>query len=204
MVSWQGLPCRWPGAGFKGGAMWSLPNLLTLSRILAVPLLALLIAWPGWPLGYALGFALYCLMGVTDFFDGYLARAQASVSPLGTFLDPIADKIMVAAVLVLLVAAGRIAGVHVAAALAIVLREIGVSGLREFLAGRQVAVPVSRLAKWKTTLQLVALGALILAGALPGVPWVATAGLAALWGAALLTLLTGWDYLRAALPEMQA
>jgi CDP-diacylglycerol--glycerol-3-phosphate 3-phosphatidyltransferase/cardiolipin synthase len=97
---------------------------------------------------------------------------------------------------------GDISGWHVIAALIILLREIAVSGLREFLAGLRVSVPVSQLAKWKTTLQLVALGALILAGALPRWPWVGEAGLAALWGAAVLTLITGWDYLRVGIRHM--
>ena len=182
--------------------MWTLPNLLTLSRIIAVPLLVGLLWWPGWQLGYALAFALYCLMGITDYFDGYLARAQGAVSKLGVFLDPIADKIMVAAVVLMLVATRDISGWSLIAGIIILLREIAVSGLREFLAQLQVSVPVSKLAKWKTTLQLVALGGLILAGALPGWPWLQTAALASLWGAAALTMITGWDYLRVGLKHM--
>ena len=187
--------------------MLTLPNLLTLSRIVTVPLLVACLWWPAWELGYALGFALYCLMGVTDYFDGYLARAQGTVSKLGQFLDPIADKIMVAAVILMLVGTrfedrAIITGVHLIAAMVILLREIAVSGLREFLGGIQVSVPVSRLAKWKTTLQLVALGALILAGALPALAWIKLTGLVALWGAAVLTLVTGWDYLRVGLRHM--
>jgi CDP-diacylglycerol--glycerol-3-phosphate 3-phosphatidyltransferase/cardiolipin synthase len=188
--------------------MLSLPNLLTMSRIFAVPLLVMLL-WPvgGW-FDYALAFVLYCLMGITDYFDGYLARAKGTVSRLGVFLDPIADKIMVAAVIVMLVTTEVrpgvevIGGLHVVAALIILIREIAVSGLREFLAGLQVSVPVSRLAKWKTAFQLVALGALILAGAVPHWPWVHQVGLASLWAAAVLTLITGWDYLRAGLRHM--
>ncbi len=182
--------------------MLSLPNLLTLSRIVAVPLLVGFLWWPGWAAGYAIAFALYCLMGITDYFDGYLARSNGTVSKLGIFLDPIADKIMVAAVILILVGTRDIAGIHVVAALVILLREIAVSGLREFLAQLQVSVPVSQLAKWKTTLQLVALGGLILAGALPHVAWVQAVGIAALWGAAALTLVTGWDYLRVGLKHM--
>ena len=196
--------------------MMSLPNILTLSRILAVPLLAFLLWWPGWAFGYLLAFALYCLMGITDYFDGYLARSSGAVSRLGIFLDPIADKIMVAAVILVLTAQGWLRGpvagdAHVIAGLVILLREIAVSGLREFLAGIQVSVPVTRLAKWKTTLQMVALGALILAGGLPG--WVVEAGgrvfnvphmtgIVSLWAAAVLTLVTGWDYLRVGLQHM--
>jgi CDP-diacylglycerol--glycerol-3-phosphate 3-phosphatidyltransferase/cardiolipin synthase len=182
--------------------MLTVPNVLTLSRIFAIPLLAALLWWPSWPLGYAIAFALYCLMGLTDYFDGYLARAQGAVSKLGIFLDPIADKIMVAAVILMLTHTRDIDGANVIAALIILLREIAVSGLREFLGGLQVSVPVSKLAKWKTTFQLVALGALILAGALPRWPWVHDLGIVSLWVAAGLTLVTGWDYLRVGLKHM--
>ena len=182
--------------------MLTLPNLLTLSRIVTVPLLVWALWWPQWELGYAIGFAIYCLMGVTDYFDGYLARAQGAVSKLGIFLDPIADKIMVAAVLLMLVATRDIADLNLIAAIVILIREIAVSGLREFLGSLQVSVPVSRLAKWKTTFQMVALGALILGGALPGWAWIHQLGLVSLWAAALLTLVTGWDYLRVGLRHM--
>jgi CDP-diacylglycerol--glycerol-3-phosphate 3-phosphatidyltransferase/cardiolipin synthase len=189
--------------------MLSLPNLLTLSRILAVPILLFLL-WPGVvegghqpkPIDYAFAFGLYCLMGITDYFDGYVARARGTVSRLGIFLDPIADKIMIAAVILLLVFTRDIAGYHVVAALIILLREIIVSGLREFLATLQVSMPVTRLAKWKTAFQLIAFGALIFAGALPAIAWIKTVGLASLWGAAVLTLITGWDYLRVGLKHM--
>ncbi|HTN15423.1 MAG TPA: CDP-diacylglycerol--glycerol-3-phosphate 3-phosphatidyltransferase [Sphingomonadaceae bacterium] len=187
--------------------MLSLPNLLTLSRIVALPLLAFLLWWPGWATGYGLAFVLYCLMGITDYFDGYLARSSGTVSRLGIFLDPIADKIMVAVVILVLAAQGRLRGeylgdFHVIAGLIILVREIAVSGLREFLGGLQVSVPVSKLAKWKTTFQLVALGALILAGAVPGEPWVHLVGLISLWGAAILTVVTGWGYLRVGIRHM--
>ena len=196
--------------------MLTLPNILTLSRIFAVPLLGFLLWWPDWRLGYGLAFGLYSLMGITDYFDGYLARSSGAVSKLGVFLDPIADKIMIAAVILVLTAQGVLRGpfvgdAHVIAGLIILVREIAVSGLREFLGGLQVSIPVSKLAKWKTTFQIIALGALILGGALPGwnvsiggiaanVPH--TVGLATLWAAAILTLVTGWDYLRVGLKHM--
>lgn len=190
--------------------MLTLPNILTLSRIFAVPLLAFLLWRVDWTTGYALAFAMYCLMGVTDYFDGYLARAQGTVSKLGVFLDPIADKIMIAAVILILTGKGMIEGIHVIAALIILLREIAVSGLREFLAGLRVSIPVSQLAKWKTTFQLVAFGALVLMGGAPdfAVPftggWLTpeSVGLTTLWAAAALTLVTGWDYLRVGLKHM--
>jgi CDP-diacylglycerol--glycerol-3-phosphate 3-phosphatidyltransferase len=187
--------------------MLTLPNLLTLSRILAVPILVFLL-WKPAPWDYLITFVLYCLVGITDYFDGYLARAQGQISRLGQFLDPIADKIMVAAVIVMLASTRKaveepeIHGLHIIPALIILLREITVSGLREFLASLQVSIPVSALAKWKTTLQLIALGALILGGALHEHPWVHNVGLASLWAAAALTLVTGYDYLRIGLRHM--
>ncbi len=182
--------------------MLTLPNILTLSRIFAVPLLVALIWWPEWHTGYLIGWVVYSLMGITDFFDGYLARSQNSVSKLGQFLDPIADKIMIAAVILILVANKDIRGLDVIAALVILLREIAVSGLREFLAGLRVSVPVSQLAKWKTTLQIIALGALILANGTPDWALPYQVGIVSLWGAAVLTLITGWDYLRVGLKHM--
>jgi CDP-diacylglycerol--glycerol-3-phosphate 3-phosphatidyltransferase len=187
--------------------MLSLPNLLTLSRILAVPILVFLL-WRPSPVDYAVTFVLYCVVGITDYLDGYLARAQGLTSRLGQFLDPIADKIMVAAVLIMLISSRKanpvpeIASLNIIAALVILLREIIVSGLREYLAGLQVSVPVSALAKWKTTAQLVSLGALILGGAVPEIPWVHDVGIICLWIAAALTLISGYDYLRTGLKHM--
>jgi cardiolipin synthase len=187
--------------------MLSIPNLLTLSRIFAVPILVFLL-WRPTPVDYAITFVLYCLVAITDYFDGYVARTQGQISRLGQFLDPIADKIMVGAVLIMLISSRKanpvpeIEGLHIIAALIILLREIIVSGLREFLAELKVEVKVSRLAKWKTTFQLVALGALILGGAVPAQDWVHDVGIVSLWAAAALTLITGWDYLRVGLKHM--
>jgi len=172
-----------------------------------VPILVFLL-WRPSPIDYAITFALYCIVGITDYLDGYLARAWGSISKLGQFLDPIADKIMVAAVLIMLISSRKenpvpeIAGLNIIAGLIILLREIIVSGLREYLAGLQVSVPVSALAKWKTTVQLFSLGALILGGALPQMPWVHEVGIACLWAAAALTLLTGYSYLRTGVRHM--
>ena len=188
--------------------MLTLPNLLTLSRILAVPILVFLL-WRPTPIDYAITFILYCIVGVTDYFDGYLARAQGQISRLGQFLDPIADKIMVAAVILMLAASRKANGEppiiqdwNVIPAMVILLREIIVSGLREFLAPLNVGVPVTALAKWKTTFQLVALGALILGGAFPAQGWVHDTGVVSLWAAAALTMVTGYDYLRIGLRHM--
>jgi cardiolipin synthase (CMP-forming) len=182
----------------------SLPNLLTLSRIFAVPLLVALM-WGHGHWEWLAAFALFCVAGLTDYLDGYLARAHGTVSKIGVFLDPIADKIMVAAVIVMLIHSGLVHGLAVIAALIILLREIIVSGLREYLASLQVSLPVSRLAKWKTAFQMIALGALVLAGATPGLlPWLPALdiGIASLWIAAGLTLVTGYDYLRVGLKHM--
>jgi len=181
--------------------MLTLPNVLTLARVVMVPPLVALLWNPNWHVGYLLGFALYVLLGVTDYADGYFARAWGIVSKFGTFLDPIADKIMVASVIVVLVAARVIGGWAVVAALVILLREIAVSGLREFLGGANVTLPVSQLAKWKTAAQMMALGALILGNGLDS-DRVILVGLGCLWLAAALTLVTGWDYLRVGLRHM--
>jgi CDP-diacylglycerol--glycerol-3-phosphate 3-phosphatidyltransferase len=182
----------------------SLPNLLTLSRIFAVPLLVILLWDAEWP-GYLAAFIVFSVAGLTDYLDGYLARANGTVSKLGVFLDPVADKIMVAATIVMLVHTGAIHGWAVIPALIILLREITVSGLREYLAGLQVSLPVSQLAKWKTTFQMLSLGALILAGfTVVKLPWLPAheVGMISLWLAAGLTLITGYDYLRVGLKHM--
>jgi cardiolipin synthase (CMP-forming) len=137
---------------------------------------------------------------VTDWFDGYFARRYHQISRFGRFLDPIADKLLVAAALVMLVEHHRLEGIHVLAALIILAREILVSGLREFLAELRVSVPVSHLAKWKTGSQMVAIAVLLLGDAVP--TWVTEVGLALIWVAAVLTLITGYDYLRMGLRHM--
>ena len=176
-----------------------LPNLLTLSRILVIPALVgafhLRAPWSDWaPL------TLFLLASVTDWLDGYVARSWNQLSSLGRFLDPIADKLLIATTILMLVALDRIAGWTVLAALVILLREILVSGLREFLAEVRVGVPVTTLAKWKTAIQMVALAFLLSGEAgdalLPGAATATGAGVAGLWLAAGLTLYTGWDYLR--------
>lgn len=177
---------------------FNLPNVLTYGRVFAVPLVVVCMFWPEefWMRWAA--FAVFTAAGVTDFFDGYLARAWSQQSTLGRMLDPIADKLLVAAALLMLVADRTIHSWTIWAAIVILSREILVSGLREYLAELRVSVPVSTVAKWKTTLQLVALGFLIVGPAgeslLPGT---VTIGLSLLWISALLTLYTGYDYFRA-------
>ena len=180
----------------------SLPNLLTYGRIAAVPLVAVcLYLDPLWLRWVAL--FVFVSAGVSDFFDGYLARRWAQQSALGRMLDPIADKLLVGGTLLMLAAKGDIAGLSLWAALVILSREILVSGLREFLAELRVSVPVTRLAKWKTTAQLVAVGFLVAGPAGDRVlPITTDTGLALLWASALLTLYTGYDYFRAGLKHV--
>ena len=175
---------------------WSLPNLLTYGRMLAVPLVVACLYRPQLDAMRWTAFGLYAAAAITDFFDGYLARAWSQQSSLGRMLDPIADKLLVAAVLFMLVNDRTLSGLHVVAAIVILCREILVSGLREFLAELKVSLPVSRVAKWKTTAQLIALGFLICGPAGDRiVPGTTATGLALLWIAAVLTIYTGWDYL---------
>jgi len=182
--------------------MFKLPNLLTFSRIGVIPLLVAAF-YLGAPLGNIVACALFALAAVTDYLDGYLARAWSQQSNLGRFLDPVADKLMVAAAILMMVATGMISDWSILAALVILCREILVSGLREFLAELRVGLPVSKLAKWKTAIQMVAITLLLLGDAGPSWLPVVALGDIALWIAAVLTLITGYDYLRAGLRHMR-
>lgn len=185
----------------------SLPNILTYGRIIAVPLVVLCFFVEGrlqssdtsrWA-----ALIIFAIASITDFFDGYLARIWQQTSTIGRMLDPIADKLLVSACLLLLAADGTIAGWTLWAAIIILCREILVSGLREYLAELKVSVPVSRLAKWKTTAQMVAL-AFLLAGPAGEkiLPYTTEIGILLLWISAILTLYTGWDYFRAGLKHV--
>jgi cardiolipin synthase len=182
----------------------NLPNILTFSRILAIPVLIGLLLFVEDPLGSWLAFSAYTIACVTDFFDGYLARAWHLQSAFGRFLDPIADKLLIASVLLVLVGIDRISGLTVLAAAVILCREILVSGLREFLAEVPVRVPVTTMAKWKTTMQMLALGFLLVGPVGPDFGPLTTTkvGIWGIWGAALLTLVTGYDYLIAGLKHI--
>ncbi|MGH6859319.1 MAG: CDP-diacylglycerol--glycerol-3-phosphate 3-phosphatidyltransferase [Phyllobacterium sp.] len=186
---------------------YSLPNILTYARIVAVPMVVVCFFLEGslqssdaarWG-----ALAIFIIASITDFFDGYLARIWQQTSTIGRMLDPIADKLLVSACLLLLAADGTIAGWTLWAAIIILCREILVSGLREYLAELKVSVPVSRLAKWKTTIQMVAI-AFLLAGPAGDkiVPVITVLGIVLLWIAALITLYTGWDYFRAGLKHV--
>ena len=180
-----------------------LPNLLTLSRIAAIPLLVGLVALR-FPLADLIACILFSVAAITDYFDGKLARSRRQQSDLGRMLDPIADKLLVAATLMMLVGLGRLSSLGLYPAIVIMLREILVSGLREYLAGIRIGLPVTRLAKWKTGFQMGALGTLLAgdtSARLVGLGFVPVTaiGEAMLWIAAVLTLVTGWDYLMAGL-----
>ncbi len=176
----------------------SLPNLLTLSRIGAIPAIVALFWVDGDTARWAM-LGVYTLACVTDFFDGYFARTMKIHSNLGQFLDPVADKLLVGALIFMLVAFDRLSGLAILPGLIILCREILVSGLREFLADLRVGVPVSKLAKWKTTIQMLTLGFLIMGDASPDAIPSVLIGDIGIWMAAALTLITGYDYLRAGL-----
>jgi cardiolipin synthase len=199
----------------RASRVLALPNLLTYGRVIAVPALVLSYYLQGY-VGHWLSLAIFVAASVTDFLDGYLARVWKLQSAIGRLLDPIADKLLVATALMLLVSDRTIGGWSLLAALIILTREIFVSGLREFLAGLRVSVPVSRLAKWKTTMQMVAIGLLLVGSAgnrvFPDVTWltpigtylgpITYLGLTLLWISALVTLYTGYDYFRAGLRHL--
>ncbi|KQT88414.1 CDP-diacylglycerol--glycerol-3-phosphate 3-phosphatidyltransferase [Aurantimonas sp. Leaf443] len=187
---------------------FNLPNILTYVRIACVPLVVLCFFVEGKLSGsdaarwWAL--AIFIAASVTDFFDGYLARAWQQTSTIGRMLDPIADKLLVAAVLLLLAADGTIAGWSLWAAIVILCREILVSGLREYLAELKVSVPVTNLAKWKTTMQMVSVGFLLAGPAADKMmPATTEIGIALLWLSAIVTLYTGYDYFRAGLRHIE-
>ena len=180
-----------------------LPNLLTLSRIFAIPLLVLFVAIRA-PWADMVACALFSAAAITDYFDGKIARNRQITSDFGRMLDPIADKLLVGAALMLLAGFDRLPNWALLPAIVIMLREILVSGLREYLAGINLGLPVTSLAKWKTGFQMGALGTLLAGdtgaaviglGFLP----VSLIGELMLWTAAALTLVTGWDYVAAGL-----
>ena len=196
----------------RAASPFTLPNLLTYGRILAVPAIIVTYYLQD-DLGRWLSLAIFIAASVTDFFDGYLARAWKQQSSIGRMLDPIADKLLVATSLMLLVSDNTIGGWSLLAAIVILTREISVSGLREFLAELRVSVPVTRLAKWKTTIQMVAIGFLLAGSAgdnlFPnldilgsGLGIVSYIGLLLLWISALVTLYTGYDYFRAGIRHL--
>ena len=174
---------------------FNIANLLTIARIIVIPIIVICIylksPFYGW-----VAFVLFCVASITDYFDGYIARIRNEITNFGTFLDPIADKLLVAAVILILTSKGIIADWETIPALIILLREIAVSGLREYLAGIKISVPVSRIAKLKTAIQLIALALLILSESQISLLPIVFIGKIALWAAGILTLYTGFDYLK--------
>ncbi len=194
MSSMSGTETSTPATHSK---VWNLPNILTYGRIVAVPVVAGLLLWDTYEARWT-ALAIYIIAAITDFFDGYLARRWKQQSSLGRMLDPIADKVLVAVVLLVLCSSPILYGGHIWAAIIILSREVLVSGLREYLGELQVSVPVTKIAKWKTTVQLVAIGFLIAGPAGDTIiPHLTTFGIGLLWVAAGLTLYTGYDYFRA-------
>ena len=179
----------------------NLSNILTLSRILVIPIIVAFIYLKSPVYGWV-AFFLFCLASITDYFDGYIARIRNEVSNLGTFLDPIADKLLVSSVILILTSKDVITDWETIPALIILLREIAVSGLREYLAGIKVSVPVTKISKLKTALQLIALGILILSESSSSLILILFVGKIALWSAALLTLYTGYDYLKSGIKHL--
>ena len=173
----------------------NLSNILTLMRIAVVPVIVFFIYLKNPFFGWS-AFILFCIASITDYFDGYLARIRNEITNFGTFLDPIADKLLVAAVILILTSKGVIADWETIPALIILLREITVSGLREYLAGIKVSIPVSRIAKFKTLIQLCALALLILSESLIEIVSILYLGKIFLWVAGLLTLYTAFDYVK--------
>ena len=185
----------------KSKPMNNLANIITFSRILMIPLMMASFYIKG-DLSNWISFAIFTTAGITDFFDGYVARKFNQMSRLGAFMDPIADKLLIATALMMMVAFERIEGYSVIAAVIILCREFVVSGLREFLADLKVSLPVTFLAKWKTTIQILALGFLLVGDASPD--WIPAVDIGdiCLWIAAMITLYTGYDYLRSGLKHM--
>lgn len=182
--------------------MNNLANIITFSRILMIPMMVASFYLLKGDLSNWVSFAIFTTAGITDFLDGYVARKFNQSSKLGAFMDPIADKLLIAAALMMMVAFNRIEGYSVIAAIIILCREFAVSGLREFLADLKVSIPVTYLAKWKTTIQIFALGFLLVGEAAPDFIPALMIGDWCLWAAALLTLYTGYDYLKSGLKHM--
>ncbi len=176
----------------------NLSNILTLIRVAIIPIIVLCIYLKSPFFGWT-AFVLFCLASITDYFDGYFARIRNEVTNFGTFLDPIADKLLVAAVILILTSKGVIANWETIPALIILLREITVSGLREYLAGIKISIPVSRISKLKTMLQLCALALLILSESMANIIPIIIIGKLFLWISGLLTLYTAYDYVKASI-----
>ncbi len=178
--------------------MWNLANILTVSRLALLPIIIFFMFFPySWAAYLCL--ILYTIGAITDYLDGWIARKYNQITEFGTFLDPISDKIYVITIMIMLVATQRITGIFVIFVIIILTREFVVSGLREYLGAKNIKVPVSKLAKWKTAVQMLATGLLIIS---PYITGGIAFGLFCLAGACTLTVITGWDYLKTGLKYM--
>jgi cardiolipin synthase (CMP-forming) len=174
------------------------PNIITIARIAAIiPIAALVMS--GDPVARWIALVLYIVAAASDWVDGYLARAWGQYSDLGRMLDPIADKLLVGVLIAVFAWDGSFSALDMVPAIAILFRETFIPGLREFLGNKTVVLPVTQLAKWKTTIQLVALAVILLEPLVPGIGWLADL---LLWVAGAITLWTGWSYLRASWPHL--
>ena len=174
--------------------IYTIPNIITFIRIFLIPVILFLLFSEN-PNIVLIAGLLFIVSSVSDYFDGYLARTLNQSSKLGTLLDPIADKLLIASVIVVLVDTGVISNIHVVPAIIILLREIAISGLREFLAKLNTDMPVSKLAKYKTTFQMVRLSILIISLGFELNDFLWNIGLITLWIAAIITLLSGYNYM---------
>ncbi|MDB5478564.1 MAG: pgsA [Alphaproteobacteria bacterium] len=183
-----------------------IPNILSITRLILIPFMVVLFLipqpWAAWTC-----LVLYTIASISDYLDGYYARRYSQFSPVGVFLDPIADKLFVASVLLMFTATGRLTGLWAVPALLILMREIFIAGLREFLAGKEVKIPVTRLAKWKTGVQMGSMGFIIMYQHVTHklyfsemVEWIGKTGILV---AMVLTLITGWNYARNAWPHLK-
>jgi cardiolipin synthase len=179
------------------------PYLLTLSRVFSIPFIIWCFYIEGfWAhLAATLLFVIACL---TDFFDGYLARQWKQVSALGRFMDPVADKLLVSTILLMLSGSGVISGVHLLAAAIILAREIIVSGLREFMSQMQLIIPVTKYAKWKTGMQMASISCLLCSAMFPDIAALKNIGMVLLWFAVVMTVFTGARYLRLGILRISA
>lgn len=182
----------------KNQHTFSIPNLMTFGRIVAIPFIIILMLSENNSLRWA-ALILFAIAAITDFFDGYLARKWNQVSPIGRMLDPIADKLLVGALLIAFAYDGIFSILDLIPAIAIMMREILVSGMREYLGNEKVVMPVSTLAKYKTTIQLVALGILFAEPLMNGLTLISDIFL---WVAAALTIITGWNYWQITMKHM--
>lgn len=173
----------------------TIPNIMTISRVFSIPFIVICFYIDGfW--AHLTATVLFIIACMTDFFDGYFARQWKQVSAFGRFLDPIADKLLVSTILLMLSGNGSISGVHLVGACIILAREIIVSGLRQFMSEMQLIVPVTRFAKWKTAMQMFSISCLLCAAMFPDIKTIKNIGIISLWIAVFMTIFTGVRYLK--------